>query len=587
MGILGITFSHDGTVSLIKDGEHIFSLAEERIVRTKAYLGFPFKAIEFAIETGMLKPDDVDFIAVAINDFPVNLAETLSFLLTENKLYYDIQNEVKPANYFNSDKDWKKISSKNDCENYVVEKITKILQSNGINAPVYFYDHHLCHASSAYFSSGYDDMEVLAITMDGEGDGYSASVNLCRNGSITNLSRTDRFNSAGGVYSAVTKKCGFKVSRHEGKITGLAAYGNPSAAYSFFEKYISVKDGVLEIKNIRQSIFRKTLNRLNLLFGIQVQSGYDVLIGKLNNSEKQDLAAGIQSLLEDRITEIVQYWCEKTNIKNVVLAGGVFANVKFNQKISELKCVEKLYIYPDMGDGGLALGAAMLKHAEDKKTDLKIPRLNSVYLGPEYTDDQIKETLKQFKDLSFKRSPSIASDVAKQIADNKIVGWFQGRMEYGPRALGSRSVLASPVDSEINKWLNDRMNRTEFMPFAPSCLYEFADEVFEIENQELMHPAEFMTLTFRVRNAWAKKVPAVVHIDQTARPQLVKETVNPLYHQMLKHFYKNTGLPLVVNTSFNAHEEPIVCQPVEAVNALVSGMIDVLAIGNFVVKHER
>jgi carbamoyltransferase len=273
-------------------------------------------------------------------------------------------------------------------------------------------------------------------------------------------------------------------------------------------------------------------------------------------------------------------------VRDLVLAGGVFANVKFNQKISELDCVDSLYVYPDMGDGGLAYGAAMLSDVNCTRFDPQISKLRDVYLGPEFTDKDVKACIAKDPDILADLSDNIARESAVLIANKKILGWFQGRMEYGPRSLGNRSILATPVDANINRWLNERLKRTEFMPFAPSCLYESSDQLFDIQKESLKRAAEFMTITFRVNEAWLDKVPAVIHVDNTARPQLVKKAANPAFYELLIEFEKLTGLPLVVNTSFNSHEEPIICNPNEAINALKRGIIDVLVIGNYVVRRK-
>jgi carbamoyltransferase len=294
----------------------------------------------------------------------------------------------------------------------------------------------------------------------------------------------------------------------------------------------------------------------------------------------------VQRLLEDRIAEIIKFWVDKTGISDIVVAGGIFANVKFNQRIGELDCVDSLFVFPDMGDGGTAYGAAI--YSEVARNGYHPARfcLHDVYLGPDFSDEDIRAELEKDPRIKFQRSDDVAADTAKHIASGRIVGWFQGRMEYGPRALGHRSILASPVDSTINTWLNERLNRTEFMPFAPSCLYEYADELFEIRKPSLKRPAEFMTITFRMKDEWVKRAPAVSHVDQTARPQLVRKDVDPLYHRLLSEYLGLTGLPLLINTSFNVHEEPIVCKPSEGIKALQSGMVDVLTIGNFVATYK-
>lgn len=583
MKILGIVCSHDGTLTYVENGIHKFSIGEERINRIKSYIGFPFQSLRYAIENGLIDVRNVDAVSIPLNYYPWRSAEIFSYILTEEKRYYDIQNEKKPSDYYSSDDSWKRIKTDKECQTYFKEKLATLLGQYGIDVPIHFYDHHLSHAASAYYSSGIIDKPVLCFTCDGEGDNLSASVNVCRDGMINVVSRTHKAHSAGYLYSAVTKRCGFKVSRHEGKITGLAAYGDPSVAYNILSNRVQVKQGKLNIEKIKGfSLHERVVNKLLRIIGIHRKIGAYEVIDHCKHVSDKDLAAAIQLLLEERLSEIVTFWVGKTGIKDVVLAGGVFANVKINQRISMLPSVDSLYVYPDMGDGGTAYGAAILAEHEFSGTFDKNMILNDAYLGPKFSDDEIYQELIRNKHIKFYKSDDIASETANFIAKKKIVGWFQGRMEYGPRALGNRSILASPEDGAINKWLNARMRRTEFMPFAPSCLYEYADEVFEIEKKSLKRAAEFMTITFHMKDAWVKRAPAVAHIDKTARPQLVKKSVNPLYHKLLTRYFELTGLPLIVNTSFNVHEEPIVCNPSEAIRALTDSVIDVLAVGSFI-----
>lgn len=585
MVTLGIVFSHDGTLSIVRDGQNVYSCGEERLNRCKSYIGFPFSVLREVVNSGLLRPEEVEAVAIPSSVFAAKAAETFAFVTTEEKVYFDLQNDVAPAEYELVDDGWRSIKSASECRNYVEAKIQALLGAVGISAPIEFYDHHLSHAASAYYSSGIN--RALAITMDGEGDGLSATVNVCEDGIICRVSATDREHSAGYIYSAVTRRCGFKMSRHEGKITGLAAYGDANLAYERLSAHVSVADGCLRIHGLRENTFRERILRRGFeLFGKARSFGAVQLIEQFSDLSNEDLAAGVQKLLEDKIAEIIEYWVNRTGIRDVVVAGGVFANVKFNQRIGELECVDSLFVFPDMGDGGTAYGAAMHSYVRKNGFCAGTSRLSSVYLGPEYTDCQIEAVLKETHGVSFVRSTDIAYDSAKYIAEGCIVGWFQGRMEYGPRALGNRSILASASDKRINKWLNDRMRRTEFMPFAPSCLFEWADDVFVVPKEGLKRAAEFMTVTFRMKDEWVERAPAVAHLDKTARPQLVRSEVNPLYHRLLSEYTTLTGIPLVINTSFNVHEEPIVCNPREAIKALSSGVIDILAIGNFIAKRE-
>jgi carbamoyltransferase len=585
MVTLGIVFSHDGTLSIVRNGKHQYSTGEERFNRIKSYVGFPFQALRAAIASGNLVPDEVEMVAIPLASYPHRAAQMYAFLTTEEKVYYDLQNEKAPKGFSLPDDGWKAIKNDDDCRKYIENKIRILLDAVGIKAPIEFYDHHLTHAASAYYASGLN--RALAITMDGEGDGLSATVSVCEGASIERVSATDRLDSAGYIYAAVTRRCGFKMSRHEGKITGLAAYGNPGAGYAKLARYVTVVEGRLRLVGLRgNGLVERGVRRVFRLFGMDRSFGAFQLVEKCGEFSNQDLSAAVQRLLEDRIAEIVQYWVDKTGIRDVVVAGGIFANVKFNQRIGELDCVDSLFVFPDMGDGGAAYGAAIYSEVRRKGYNLAQTRLEDVYLGPDFPDEQIMLELEKDPRIIFHRSDDVAAETAKQIAEGRIVGWFQGRMEYGPRALGHRSILASPVDATINKWLNDRMRRTEFMPFAPSCLYEYADQLFEIRKPSLKRPAEFMTITFRMKDEWAKRAPAVSHVDQTARPQLVRSDVEPLYHRLLSEYLRLTGLPLVINTSFNVHEEPIVCQPKEAIKALQTGMVDVLSIGNFVATYK-
>ena len=580
MTIIGISFSHDGTLSVLRDGKHVFALAEERLNRTKSYLGFPFLGLRYVLKHRIIDPKEVDLVAVSANVFKKEWARTFAFLLTEDKKYYDIQNSKAPKDFFLHDDEWQKIHSDEACKSYVEKKLRALLDSNGISAPIAFYDHHQCHTASAYYAGGYD--EALAVTLDGEGDLKSGSISVCKEGRVETLHTVPDRSSLGWLYSEVTRFCGFKISRHEGKITGLAAFGDYTRGWQKLQHELVVKDG--SILYTRDNPIHRFADRVRMKLGLipYASNMWRTIVNDLMPISHEDVAAVVQHALEERGSEFIKYWVDKTNIGHVVGAGGVFANVKFNQKVAELPGVESFFAYPDMGDGGNAYGAAALAYFATNTFDAPANKLQNVYLGPEFSDAEIEQALAKEPTLRYERvsDPSLAA--AQLVADKKIVGWFQGRMEYGPRALGNRSILADPSDASINKWLNTRMKRTEFMPFAPSCLYEAADEVFEIEKETMKFPAEFMTITFSVRREWREKIAAVTHVDGTARPQLVRQEVNPKYYALLTEYKKLTGLPLLINTSFNVHEEPIVCKPEEAIKSLVNGVVDALVIGDFV-----
>jgi carbamoyltransferase len=279
-------------------------------------------------------------------------------------------------------------------------------------------------------------------------------------------------------------------------------------------------------------------------------------------------------------TTYVSHYLKQTGARNLVLSGGVVANVKLNQRLKEIPGVEKIFIHPNMGDGGCGTGAALLEFQGNGH--LKQP-LKDVYLGPSYTADEIADALQRAA-LPFDRYTPIEPKIAALIAAGHVVARFNGRMEYGPRALGNRSILYHAKEPEVNQWLNQRLGRTEFMPFAPATLNEARHECYKnVDGGE--YAAQFMTLTFDCTEDMKRTSPAAVHVDGTARPQLVTETSNPSFHAILTEYRKLTGIPSVINTSFNMHEEPIVCSPDDAIRAFLQGNLDYLAIGDFLVAH--
>jgi len=276
----------------------------------------------------------------------------------------------------------------------------------------------------------------------------------------------------------------------------------------------------------------------------------------------------------------VSQYLRKTGLRNLVLSGGVVANVKLNQRLRELVGVEGIFIHPNMGDGGCGTGAALIEWGG---TPESISRLNDVYLGPEFSSDLIAEALKRAQ-LPASEVRPIAPAIAKLLSEGKVVARFDGRMEYGPRALGNRSILYHAKEPAVNQWLNQRLGRTEFMPFAPATLFEQRADCYE-RTSGAEYAAQFMTLTFDCTAAMKRDCPAAVHVDGTARPQLVSRESSPGFHEILTEYHRLTGIPSVINTSFNMHEEPIVCTPDDAVRAFLQGNLDYLAIGDFLVPH--
>jgi carbamoyltransferase len=418
-------------------------------------------------------------------------------------------------------------------------------------------EHHLSHAANAYYTSGYDD--ALIVTLDGYGSGLAGSISVGRGGRIERMHDLEYPHSLGTFYESVTSALGFTPSRHEGKIVGLAAYGDPEVLGHLLRRRFVQRNGGFQIVETNNMYFARLL---------------------ASNFPKIDVAAAYQRVLEEVAVAYVSQYVKKTGLRHLVLSGGVIANVKLNQRLREIEGVDGIFIHPNMGDGGCGTGAALLEFAGSDATRRTI---RDVYWGPEFTPDQIADALRRAQ-LPFTEYKPIEPKIAMLLAAGKVVARFDGRMEYGPRALGHRSILYHAKEPAVNQWLNQRLGRTEFMPFAPATLHEHRHACYQrIDGAD--HAAEFMTLTFDCTEAMKRDCPAAVHVDGTARPQLVTAEGSPGFHRILTEYYKLTGVPSVINTSFNMHEEPIVCTPDDAVRAFLQGNLDYLAIGSFLVEH--
>jgi carbamoyltransferase len=422
------------------------------------------------------------------------------------------------------------------------------------------FDHHDTHAANAFYGSGFD--EALLVTFDGYGSGNCGGIYVGDAAGIRPLHKFPFPNSLGQFYEHVTSALGFQPNRHEGKIVGLAAYGNADVLRNVLLGRFECRDGDLRIRASMNYFFTRALAQ---------------------HFAKREVAAAYQRVLEEVGTETIRFWLKKTGLRKVAVSGGVHANVKFNQRIREIDGVDEVFVYPNMGDGGCGTGAAMLAFGHDIMYT-RCP-IQDAYFGPDYSQAEIESVLRR-ECLAYERSDDIEDDVAQLLSENRIVGRFSGRMEYGPRALGNRSVLYPAGDPKVNQWLNRQLGRTEFMPFAPSVLASEAHRLFHrLDGCE--KTAEFMTITFDCTDEMRRSCPAAVHVDGTARPQLVSDEANPSYYRILRGYYERTGIPAFINTSFNMHEEPIVGSPDDAVRAFLEGNLDYLAAGPLVVPHPR
>ncbi|XKH00679.1 carbamoyltransferase [Marinobacter nauticus] len=603
MRVLGISpLDKDSTVAIVEDGEILFAAGEERFSRTKQQDGFPQQALEKALAWTGLKLSDMDQVCYPFltweNEqrlYLDNLEQEKAFLRGFQPA--DLSSQIRSAlekvpersqpihglehpnammekgflhSSFYSMAGAQKIASNNaalkgsrqwaeyatDSFRHWQQDLENGLKRNGWQKPVKRMDHHLSHAANSYLCSGYD--RALCVTLDGYGSGLAGSISEADNGKIRRLHGLPFPNSLGTLYEHVTSSLGFRPSRHEGKIVGLASYGDPTILGDVLLARVKQLPGDFRIYEANNVYFSRYL---------------------ASKFPKIDVAAAYQYVLEKLATDYIRYWVRKTGIGNLVLSGGVTANVKLNQRIFEIEGVNNIFIYPNMGDGGCGTGAA-LYHTWPGGVKESI---SSAYFGPDYSEAQMEAALKA-RELAYQRPEHLAAEVARLVHEGNVVARFDGRMEYGPRALGNRSILYHAREPEVNQWLNKRLGRTEFMPFAPVTLFEARERCYHnIKGAD--HAAEFMTITFDCTDFMRETCPAAVHVDGTARPQLIRREVNPGYYDILAEYEKLSGIPSLINTSFNMHEEPIVNSPEDAARAFMQGALDYLVMGPFLVPQ--
>lgn len=576
MRILGLTDGQTSGASIIENGRILAAINEERIVRIKLARGFPWKSIEEVLRLSNTRPHEIQAVAVAniniefreeVTDWPgwfeargedADLHSTFFNIAGRYGHLADRVPALKRAYY----------ALRMPAYAQRRRRIRQILsQDYAIHAPVRFVEHHYAHAASAYFTANFD--QALVVTMDGGGDGDCSHVYSVKNGVFEKRNGVEAYNSLGNYYAYITAICGFKAKRHEGKITGLAARGRPIYR-DLLESMIGCENG--QLVNRGKVLFYRALEKIQN----ELPRGWT----------REDLAASIQVLSEDLARRYVGYWAEKTGHRNVALAGGLFANVRINEEIHSLPSVANIFIHPGMSDEGLAVGAALAVEGEHDRAHGKPYRpreLAGIYLGNAYSDADIVEALSH-AGLTARHLPgAIEAEIGATLAQGKVVARFHGAMEYGPRALGNRSILYQPGDPSVNDWLNELLRRTEFMPFAPSSLHEHSGSLYE-NPQGAEDAARFMTITFHCTPWMLKRCGGVVHVDRTARPQIVRQADNPSYHRIIEEYYKRTDVPVIINTSFNIHEEPIVRSPQDAVRAFLDSALDYLAIGDFLVE---
>jgi carbamoyltransferase len=554
---IGINYSqmHDSSACIERDGELLFAVAEERISRVKHDARFPQLAVEACLKFAGATAGEVDEVCFGWQR-PGALFRHDLWCYATGQLPLTYLNVLNSTRYFLSM--WHQESG------------AKVFarKFGPTRARMRFVDHHLAHAISAYGFSGFDDSAI--VIMDGRGAWEATSIWHGRDGRIEHVLTIPFPNSIGGFYSAFTDYLGFTPNSDEWKVMGLGPYGKPGVNL----------DAFINPEAAPYRVYTKRLNngRTGNASGIAAVLGPPRAAESEIDERHKNIAYAVQDYSERAMMSVVRLALAKTKARSLCLAGGVALNSKANGKILASGIVEKIFVQPAASDDGVALGAAFAPYL-DRGGRLPIRAIRHAYLGPGFDDEAIETVLKTYK-LRYSRMDDPAVTGAELLAKGRILGWFQGRMEFGPRALGSRSILADPRDPEMTAKVNNAVKFREWWrPFAPSITKEAAADFVESATD-----SPFMILTAQVRAEKRGVIPAVTHVDGSARPQTVEREVNPLYWRLIDEFGKRTGVPVVMNTSFNLRGEAIVHTPTDAVRTFFSSGMDALLIGSFLVE---
>ena len=572
MLILGLNMFHaDASAAIIQDGEVIFAIAEERLNRIKHYAGFPSLAIKACLDAAGAKMTDVDHVAVG-QDSDANLSR---------KVQYALANPAKILNFI-------RLRQHKEAMRDVRSLIATSLDVDPaqLRFQEHHLEHHIAHIASAYYCSPWE--KAAGFSYDGSGDFVSTMMARCEGNEIEVLDRVFLPHSLGSFYTMICEFIGYKKYGDEGKVMGLAPYGketyreqirhildlNGSLALNLsYFKPLGSNEGMQISSDGTVSLARHFSDRMVKLFGEPRQPQSNITRRDI------DLAYAMQHCFEEAFFHLLNNLHRKLPLDNLALAGGCALNSVANGKLFARTPFKQTWIQPAAGDEGLVIGAALHTYQSVLKQPRRYAMKNS-YLGPEFSDSQIECDLKK-ANLRYRRleREPLLDAVADQIAAGSVVGWFQGRMEWGPRALGNRSIVAHPGLPNMKDVLNARIKHREwFRPFAPSIIAERQSEYFEHD-----HPSPFMLHVYKIRPAKRAQLCAVNHVDDTGRLQSVSRDENPLYYDLIQAFEGKTGIPVILNTSFNENE-PIVCAPSEAIDCFKRTRMDVLAIGPYLVS---
>ncbi|MBX3084507.1 MAG: carbamoyltransferase [Anaerolineae bacterium] len=591
MYILGLSFYyHDSAVAIIKDGELVAASMEERFTRLKNDNGFPTKAIEFCLRKAGITGRDLDYVVFYEKPF-VKFERILMTTLSTFPHSRDVWREAMFI--------WlpEKLWVKTKLQNHLGVDSSKIL----------FCDHHMSHAASAFYASPYDEAAVM--TIDGVGEWTTTTLGRAKaNWDGTGENKIELFeehrfpNSVGLLYSAFTAFLGFKVNEGEYKVMGMAPYGNPRFVDKVMKLIQVQQDGSFRLNmdyfSFHYSDTQTYNQRFRDLFGEERTPSDDFFTMATNpervgekaamdkNQYYADVAASVQAVTEDVLLKMARHLYEKTGLKKLVLAGGVALNSVANFKLLHETPFEEVYIQPAAGDDGGALGAALWAYHSVLQQPRKMV-MTHAYWGEEYGHDEIKKFLEDnsIKYEYFSNDDKLLDQVADSIVNGQVIGWYQGRFEWGPRALGNRSILADPRRSEMKNIVNTKIKyREPFRPFAPVVLSERAEEFFDFPNVAKHMPPRFMLMVSPVKADKQSQIPATTHEGGTGRLQTIDRETNYRYYEVVRRFGQATGVPVLLNTSFNLRGEPIVTTPANAWNTFSKSGLDALVLGSFLVK---
>jgi len=572
MYVLGIScYYHDSSAALLKDGIIVAAAQEERFTRKKHDTSFPINAIKYCLKSQNITSKDIDY--VGFYEKP--------FLKFERILSQHLEMFPKSLKTF--------LVSMPSWINEKLRVPGTIRKKLGYNKGVLFVEHHLAHAASTFLASPFEQAAIL--TADGVGEWTTTTFGYGEDNDIGLFKEIKFPHSIGLLYSTITAYLGFSVNNSEYKVMGLSPYGNmdknTNPYYNKLRQVIDIKEDGSFRFDLSYFTFhyadRMPSKKLCLLLDGPVRKGESEITDR-----HKDIAAALQLITEEILTKILNHLHKITKCDNVVLAGGVALNSVYNGKILRNTGFKSIWIQPDAGDGGTSIGvASYIYHTllGNKRNYV----LRDAYLGPKYSMEHIKSFLdkNKIKYSQFRDDDDLIKNTAKLIYGNNVVGWFQGGMEWGPRALGARSILSNPCSPQMKEILNQKVkHREKFRPFAPAVCEDDALKYFECD-VPIPEPTDFMLMVYPIRKEWQDKIPAVTHVDGSGRLQTIRRHQNQMYYGLIKEFGKLSGIPIVINTSFNIRGEPIVCTPYDAYKCMMGTGIDYLVMGKFLIKREE